>query len=383
MRVALLHGYSSANAGDGLLVEESVVLLREALGSAVDVTLAASDPSSFEHLGIDAVKSLPGLRGYDNQYVRVLRNLDNFDLVVGVGGGYLRAGYPEEAAKMSLVHGPQLLAAARTSAPTIYLPQSVGPAKAPWNRGIGRALSQIDRFFVRDDRSLAEFGRYGATRASDLAILASNPEVATSAPERVPVVSARPVRGKVPPLVTDLCRQIRVFDGYIQSETGGNDDRQVMNSIGARRIVPRDELMLGGSARRVVVAVRLHAALMALRAGHFVIHLAYERKGFGAFEDLGLSEYVHNVNMFEPARVVQQARDLVADSAVRNRYRNQYRAAVESARSNRENLVNEIRILANRIEKAEEPRLPGSVSQGAAHVAESRRSFGATSRGRK
>lgn len=346
MKVALLHGYSASNAGDGLLVEESLEIVREALGQDVEFTLAASHPETFEYLGITVVNSAPGLRGYDRAYLRLLRGLDDFDLVVGVGGGYLRAGYLEEAAKTSLVHGPQLLAAARTSTPTIYLPQSVGPAKSFTYRMIGHGVSKVRRFYVRDDRSLAEYGAYGAVRASDLAILGAGAAVGDTAPAPVPVVSARPVRGVVPPLVLDLCRQIGTFDGYVQSETGGNDDRAAMNSIGAERILTRSELMGSASETRVVVAVRLHAALMALRAGHFVIHLAYERKGFGAFADLGIADYVHNVNMFEPERILKQIDELVSDAAVREEYRLRQRGALESASVGREALLADIRELS-------------------------------------
>ena len=67
--------------------------------------------------------------------------------------------------------------------------------------------------------------------------------------------------------------------------------------------------------------MRLHAALMALKAGHYVIHLAYERKGFSAFEDVGLSEWVHNVNTFTPTEVRAQVEALLHDESVWAEYR--------------------------------------------------------------
>lgn len=345
MKIALLHGYSASNAGDGLLVDESIKIVREALGDDAEIILAASHPETFQHLGIETVNSAPGKGGYDRAYLRLLRSLDELDLVVGVGGGYLRAGYLEEAAKMALVHGPQLLAAARTSTPTVYLPQSVGPARSLAHRILGRGVSKVQRFYVRDDRSLAEYGPYGAIRASDLAILGADADFGDHPPAAVPVVSVRPVRGTVPPLVLDLCRQIDTFEGYVQSETGGNDDRAAMGAIGAERILTRDELMGPDSGTRVVVAVRLHAALMALRAGHLVIHLAYERKGFGSFEDLGIPEYVHNVNMFEPERVLRQIDELVSNPQVRGEYRQRRQQALRNANGARVDMVNDIRAL--------------------------------------
>ena len=94
-----------------------------------------------------------------------------------------------------------------------------------------------------------------------------------------------------------------------------------MQSLNPRRILSRGDLFLNGaSAKRVVVAVRLHAALMALQAGHYVIHLSYERKGFAAFEDLGLKEYVHNAFSFDPETVHAHLDRLLNNAAAREEY---------------------------------------------------------------
>lgn len=348
MKVLLLHAYSAANAGDGLLVDESIELIREALGTSVRFTVCASHVESFQHLDASVVSSALTPRGYSREYLRILRNMDEFDLAVGVGGGYLRAGGIVEGLKSSLIHGPQLLAASRTSTPTVYLPQSIGPAKGGTVQLLNGRLRGLDRVYVRDDRSLEQFSSAGVLRTSDLAILGAAIENRVGDPDPIPVVSARPVRGVVPPLVSDMCAQLGTFDGYVQSETSGNDDRAVMAQIGARQILPRTELMGNdGSAPRVVVAVRLHAALMALRAGHFVIHLAYERKGFGAFADLGLAKYVHNVSMFEPSRVVSQVDELLYDADARSEYGRNVNRAMESANNRRTELLQEIQLIVN------------------------------------
>nr|WP_240959004.1 polysaccharide pyruvyl transferase family protein [Rhodococcus sp. HNM0563] len=343
-----MHAYSAANAGDGLLVDESLALLREALGQSVEFTVVASHPETFSHLDVALVDAAPGKFGFKRSYLKLLRSLGEFDLVAGVGGGYLRAGRLEETAKSAVIHGPQLLAAARSTTPTVYLPQSIGPVNQMMLPPLKAAIRRLDRVLVRDDRSLGELSDCGVERTLDLAILGGQINDRTLEPHPVPVVSARPVRGAVPPLVTDLCAQLGRFDGYVQSETRGNDDRSVMAAIGAERILTRAELLDSASTSpRVVIAVRLHAALMALRAGHFVIHLAYERKGFGAFADLGLTPYVHNVSMFEPNRVVRQVEDFVTDKRVRDCYRASVAQAMERGNSRRVELVREIRSLVD------------------------------------
>jgi hypothetical protein len=57
--------------------------------------------------------------------------------------------------------------------------------------------------------------------------------------------------------------------------------------------------MLASGSVSVVVSVRLHGALMALRAGVPAIHLAYDRKGPAAFADLGLDAWCLDVRSLD------------------------------------------------------------------------------------
>jgi hypothetical protein len=125
----------------------------------------------------------------------------------------------------------------------------------------------------------------------------------------------------------ELARLLGSFDGFVQSETGRNNDRSAMEALGPRRLLSRGEMHGGDGPRRVVVAVRLHAALLALSAGHYVVHLSYERKGFGAFGDLGLQDYVHNVYDFDPSQVAALATKLQSDLSARQGYDQKVNAA--------------------------------------------------------
>ncbi len=62
-----------------------------------------------------------------------------------------------------------------------------------------------------------------------------------------------------------------------------------------------------------VVSVRLHGALQALLAGVPAVHLGYERKSWGAYQDLGLGEWVHNARRFDPQKVAAQVDELRSD----------------------------------------------------------------------
>ncbi len=338
-RVLILHAYSADNAGDGLLVRETLALLEEAFGT-VDATMLASRPDSFADLGIPTLPTVPTTRGWDRRTRAVLRRIDDFDLVVGVGGGYLRAGTPVELLKAALVMGPQLLAASRSSTPSVYLPQSIGPARFGTRGVLTRLLRQIDVVMVRDDRTFDEVAGPTLVRTPDLAAasIAAARRAGASVAEK-PVLSIRSVHGRINPDIYALADRISPYDGYIQSTIGGNDDRPASATLSPARTIERGELMGAEATPRVVVAVRLHAALMALAAGHYVVHLAYERKGFGAFDDLGIAPWVHRVNGFDVDTVASQVHGLLTDQAVRDDYDARLMGSAEKIRTARTDIV--------------------------------------------
>jgi polysaccharide pyruvyl transferase WcaK-like protein len=340
--ILVLHAYSADNGGDGLLVRETLELIMAAVGEDAVIDVAASYPESFSRLNVNRVlDSQPRAAGYDSEYFAALRGIDDYDLVVAVGGGYLRGGHLIELAKAALVHGPQLLAASKRGVGTIYLPQSVGPMRFGTRRIMEHLLKKIQHVVVRDDRSLIEFPAASLKRGHDLALLDPRPrQLRTIEPLPKPVISARPLRGVVPPRVVELSRRIRGFDGYVQSTAGHNNDHAAMVSLHPDRLLSREELIDNpSSVPRIVIAVRLHAALMALNAGHFVIHLAYERKGFGAFSDLGLSRFVHNINKFDIDDVLRQIQELQTSLAVRNEYASHVGTARKTLHAYRSELI--------------------------------------------
>lgn len=326
-----MQAYSAHNRGDGLLVDESIALVKKVFGNAVELELLASDPGSFEYLGIPVYNTKPGKFGYAREYLCVLRNLKEYDLLIGVGGGYLRAGHPVEFLKCLLVMVPQLFAAGISKTPSVYLPQSIGPFRFGTVHLFRALVGKISTFMLRDDRSVEEIKLANCIRLPDLAI--SSPEFTESLErntetvvDKTVILTTRALGGVLPPLVKDFGELLHKHKiptvGYIQSAVGGNNDTEVQQQLtGIHNISPAEYLRQGNQPPQVVVAVRLHAALMALKAGHYVIHLAYERKGFSAFTDVGLSEWVHNVNSFDPNVVFHQVEDLLNNEETRANYR--------------------------------------------------------------
>ncbi len=96
----------------------------------------------------------------------------------------------------------------------------------------------------------------------------------------------------------------------VQSEGGGNDDPSFYRHLGFSGPFRTLTQAVKESGPGVVVSVRLHGSLEALHLGCPTIHLAYERKGYGAATDLGIEAYTHSAFSFDPALVKDQIEGL-------------------------------------------------------------------------
>lgn len=345
-RIVLLHTYSRRNSGDGLLVDLSMAMLRDAFGEGLDVSVVAADPGSFpEYRNVAgapviadqgagrlvaatcALTGLPTARGNRLRHV-----IDKADLILGVGGGYLRARNGVEALKLELGHMLQMRAARASGKPAVYLPQSIGPAKTGGNvlssafgTRLTKLLGSFHSVFVRDDRSMAFLaGNDNTLRAPDLAILEfgrRHEEVlARAATHKGKVRHVALVLREAPSwgeeqreryavstrrLISLLQRECRLSFA-VQSTGRGNDDAAYYQRMGIGAELPGLRQLLEEDTPDVVVSVRLHGALESILHGVPAFHLSYERKGFGAYYDLNVRDWVANAADFDAERVVAQ-----------------------------------------------------------------------------
>jgi polysaccharide pyruvyl transferase WcaK-like protein len=246
------------------------------------------------------------LTSFFGAHSTIARLAEGADLIVAVGGGYLRGGHLAESIKSAGAHLGQMRLARRYGHKMLYLPQSIGPFRGLYLRVIRQLLSKVRYVFVRDERSMQELiGLPNVYRMPDLAVLelAQSTEVLpdaveepsnSDAPQNRPVLVVRELRKprnyyRFLQEAKDSAR----FEWAIQASGGGNNDIPITQRYASSqpRMMPE---ILEDPTRRVVVSTRLHGALSSLIAGFPAIHLSYERKGWGAFEDLGLDGFVLN-----------------------------------------------------------------------------------------
>ena len=331
--ILLLHAFSRANAGDGLLVDLTLEALTDAGIAPDECVLLALDSESFSdlpnvlrapgeptarpswQLARAACELVAGRAGRGE----IFRRVREARAMVAVGGGYLVADSPIRRAGVLLNHLTQLRAAAHSQRPTIYLPQSIGPLTGLTGRLTKQALAGIDRVYLRDDRSISELSLDNAVRCPDLAVmkLARSLAPGPKRPGGSVVIVGRdlPKANGYVERLSKLHALVAKPVWAVQADIPGpRSDRAFYRSAGLRDDGPLSRV-LEETEVAAVVSVRLHGAIAALLAGRPAIHLAYERKGWGAYEDLGLAEFVHDARSFSPELVAKQSMELANDPA--------------------------------------------------------------------
>jgi polysaccharide pyruvyl transferase WcaK-like protein len=348
--ITVLHAYSRSNSGDGLLVDLTMQLLQEALPHAT-LNVIALDAASFDDGRVRQFRLFPGSetpRG-EGRRATVQASVKASEGVVAVGGGYLRADGLMSAAKFTVAHLSQLLLASRSSVPAVYLPQSIGPLPVGLRGPTLAALSRLSSVHVRDDTSLRFVaGLSNVQRTPDLAVLeiaqAWSPRVQTGVhPEGPVVIVARflPHGDSYRRRLLALRESLPEALWAVQSDGRGNTDSDFYRALD---VLPAGRLtkVLSQHPRGVVISVRLHGALQALLAGWPSVHLAYERKGAGAYKDLGLSQWVHDARSFDPSVVRSQVVALSRDPGPMH---SRVAESVESLKAQRQGLVEQLRAI--------------------------------------
>ncbi|MGC3024523.1 polysaccharide pyruvyl transferase family protein [Burkholderia sp. DN3021] len=322
--VYLLHAYSSRNSGDGLLVKLSLKAMREAGIDGV-VTIVCLDPESFHGYLDDArirIWSLPRF------WIESIRRIGSAwpAIFFGVGGGYLRASRSSEAWKSLIAHGSQLVCTAlRRNALSVYLPQSIGPLASLPGRMLGALVRRcVNVVFLRDDQSVGELAHPGGIRTGDLVVLEigrtprPEPEDGVHAGGARPIcfvfrdLEGKPYRDAYVDNLRCLVKQLPEARFALQSSGRGNgDDAFYRDAFGIAQVDPL--AMLVKRVRPLVVSVRLHGSLESILAGVPSIHIAYERKGRSAYDDLGLSRYVVHASDFDAEQVARLACEIARD----------------------------------------------------------------------
>lgn len=356
----VLHAFSRRNSGDGLLVDLTLEALADAGIDAAQIEILALDPESFDAFppvhrapGEPFAQLTPKLAGavfelLANQLSSgaVAKRVSAAKGLIAVGGGYLVADSAVRQAGVLLNHLVQLRTAARAPIPSIYLPQSVGPLHGPVGESVKRNLNKVSLFCARDDLTMAEIGGDNIMRCADLAVLKLARKADIAADRQLhagaPIVVGRdlPNSGDYVARLKRLGEALSNPLWAVQADVAGDRSDRAFYQRNGMDDDGTLAAMLADGTGGAVVSVRLHGTIASLIAGRPAIHLAYERKGWGAYEDLGLGDYVHDARDFDVALVADQMVQLGQDPTA---FWDCVTNAAPRLRAQYDDLVNELR----------------------------------------
>lgn len=250
------------------------------------------------------------------------RQILESDALLPKGGGYLYSMGGARAFLYALRISLPMIMAVRLGRPVIVLGHSVGPLHGMGGRVIRATLRRAAVIVVRDDRSLrllAHFG-IGALRAPDFALCLKPRAQGESAVDmgcrrqRVGV-TAKDVQREVGVSLADLLDHLsaivdRVSGGRATDVVGlvqvtgpepSQNDLPVLQKL--QNVIPDMSIVVPARSADAVrealreldllIATRLHSAILALLEGIPVVMLSYHPgKAEGIVEDLGLPESI-------------------------------------------------------------------------------------------
>ncbi len=293
--------------------------------------------------------------------------LEEADLVVASGGGYFWSGRRSLPGPMFLQNISHLKAATKRNKPLVVFPQSFGPLHGPFHgRILRRALEadQVVKIFAREERSadyLLRILRSPAARdkvevCPDMAFLLEGPALRRR-PEAPDKTLPRPVlavtlrqwifpetRGRAKRKerqerylaeVVHFCEHHALDTGgsiivFAQSHGPGDfeDDRPISRALVERlhRIVPQavvrysevedgtclDCARSALSQADLVLATRMHSAILAFGQGIPALTIAYQPKTSGIMKLLDLERFSFEIGCLQATHLVAAAQKILA-----------------------------------------------------------------------
>ena len=355
----------SLNGGDAAILEGIGHIMRSEFGDEIDITVHDDSPAAAaSRVPFEVRPQLQALAGRARRPFALRRRLrargdrellerySSADVIVSTGGTYLTGNYDMTPRIREL----RLARALRR--PLVLFTQSVGPLdERRARRALRRSLRDARLVLLRDERSRAELARTGlrAPRtelAADAAFALADPRVLESARERrspprephvaVSVRAWAHFEGDV--AATRLERYLEAIAGLVChlverrgarvtfiSTCQGNpayahDDSVVADAICAR--LPGGVLTRVRSDREahspreliarlgefdLVVATRMHAAILALAGGALVLPIAYEPKMTDLAEQLGINRFAHEMDAISRRELCASADAMLGD----------------------------------------------------------------------
>jgi len=305
------------------------------------------------------------LRGAELDTIRTYLHAD---LVLASGGTYLVPEYGLDGP----LHEYEFVR--HLDKPLGFMPQSLGPfTESPYIVRIKEVFESAEFVAVRDERSMQHLRQIGISNSRVIQVPDSAFALARPGGDLLRVKGPPPEVGisvrelgvfggdrsdevesayfkAVGELVTWLVREANVEVVFISSCQGipeyRTDDavvadgivRQLPTDVAAHVRVDHEfrqpeELIKAFASFRLVIATRMHAAILAIASGTPVVAIAYEFKTEELFKGMGLDDLVHSIHDISGRGLVDSVQSILADEdSMRETFENRRLELLDRAR---------------------------------------------------
>lgn len=337
-RIALSGYYGCGNTGDEAVLAGIVESFAKR-GAAMDFVVLSADPAD--------TKARHGLAAVDRMKAGVVRQtLREADLLLSGGGSLLQ----DTTSLRSLVYYLWVVRTGRSlGRPVMFYAQGIGPLRRSVSRLLTRVVAnRVQQITVRDDESRELLRRIGVTKPP--LNVTADPAFALS-PADPDTVDAVLQRADVPLDRSLVGVALRPWHtGHPTPEQGAELLRQAMRQTGAHPVLipmqpPGDILLSEQSAKLLppgsvsllretlspaqmmgvlhrmdgVIAMRLHALILAAGAGIPLVALSYDPKVTQLMRLLGQQERVMPLENFAAERVASLLNETLSDDSLQKR----------------------------------------------------------------
>jgi polysaccharide pyruvyl transferase CsaB len=300
MRIVISGYYGFGNAGDEAVLSAILAAFRERLPAARITVLSANPTSTRRTHNVSAVPRT-GLR--------LLGTLGGADLFVSGGGSLFQ---DVTSARSALYYLGLLALAVVLSRRTMVYAQGIGPLRRGWIRRFARAvLDRTDLITVRDDDSLRRLRELGVRATAHVVadpVFALDPAPDVHIRELLGPRSAPRIGVAMRPWADNAYAEALIEAlRAVRERTGAQivvfafhpaRDMAICRAAAdvlAARVVadlhPR-EMLAAVATLDLLVGVRLHALIAAIRAGVPAVGVSYDPKVDGLFRRIGIGQLV-------------------------------------------------------------------------------------------
>jgi polysaccharide pyruvyl transferase CsaB len=280
MRLAVSGYYGFGNTGDEAILAGLLRSLRD-IEPELKVTVLSGDPARTERVhGVDAIPRMAP--------AAIVRSLRNADGLLSGGGGLLQ---DRTSARPVAYYAGLMLTARLMGRPYVVHAQGLGPIRRAVNRRIAAtALRGAAEVSLRDDASIALARAIGVRRPIELVpdpALALEPRVEPG-PDAPVLVAVRSWPASLPYLepLRDALGLLRDVGPIVALPMQGAADLEASRAVvggvpGARVLDPDlalDDVVDAIGSARLVIAMRLHALILAAAAGIPAVGISYDPK---------------------------------------------------------------------------------------------------------